>query len=286
MWLADHHAHRRPRLVIATISAGPGVSGKNSVAEVWPQLELIVHGGVKFDPYRESFATILGSPAIQLQEAYPCSEGFIAFGDPATGLLRLVCDHGLFFEFVPVAELGSHSPVRHWLGTVETGVNYAIVVSTCAGLWAHVIGDTIRFESRDQPLISFTGRTRYTLSAFGEHLISEEVEGAIARASAETGGCVRDWHVGPVFAGGMGYHQFVIEFLTAARCHGTVSELRSTPTWADVTPIIRHTGVPARACHRPRRSSPRAPADSIPGCDAEASLGDKTRCPEWMTRGR
>ena len=92
-------------------------------------------------------------------------------------------------------------------------MNYAIVVSTCAGMWAHVIGDTIRFESLDPPLISFTGRTRYTLSAFGEHLISEEVEAAMARASTATGASVRDWHVGPVFAGGMGYHQYVVEFL-------------------------------------------------------------------------
>ncbi len=118
------------------------VTGGASIAEVWPRLELIVHGGVKFDPYRESFQRILGSPAIRLQEVYPCSEGFIAFGDPATGLLRLMYDHGLFFEFVPVAELGSACPTRHWMGTVESGVNYAIVVSTCAGMWAHLIGDT------------------------------------------------------------------------------------------------------------------------------------------------
>ena len=91
-------------------------------------------------------------------------------------------------------------------------MNYAIVVSTCAGMWAHVIGDTIRFESLDPPLISFTGRTRYTLSAFGEHLISEEVEAAMARAVSGDRGGVRDWHVGPVFSGAMGYHQFVVEF--------------------------------------------------------------------------
>jgi hypothetical protein len=189
------------------------LTGKNSLTEVWPQLELVVHGGVKFDPYRESFRAILGSSNVGLQEAYPCSEGFIAFGDPATGLLRLVCDHGLFFEFIPIGEVGSPSPTRHWLGTVETGVNYAIVVSTCAGMWSHLIGDTVRFESLHAPLISFTGRTRYTLSAFGEHLISEEVEGAVAQAASLSHARVRDWHVGPVFLGGMGYHQFVVEFL-------------------------------------------------------------------------
>ena len=85
------------------------LSGKSTVAEVWPRLEVVVHGGVKFDPYREAFASLLGSPAIRLQESYPCSEGFIAFGDPATGLLRLVLDHGLFYEFVPRRRAGLRS---------------------------------------------------------------------------------------------------------------------------------------------------------------------------------
>jgi hypothetical protein len=156
---------------------------------------------------------LLGRPAIRLQETYPCSEGFIAHGDPRTGLLRLVLDHGLFYEFVPVEELDATSPTRHWLGSVQTGVNYAIVVSTCAGMWAHVIGDTVRFESLDPPLFHFTGRTRYSLSAFGEHLINEEIEAALAEASVDFSARVRDWHVGPVFRGALGYHQYVIEFL-------------------------------------------------------------------------
>jgi hypothetical protein len=189
------------------------LSGKRTIAEVWPQLEVVVHGGVKFDPYRAAFAELLGSPAIRLQEIYPCSEGFIAFGDPATGFLRLVFDHGVFYEFVPVDELESANPTRHWLGNVQVGVNYAIVVSTCAGMWSHIIGDTVRFESLSPPLISFTGRTKYALSAFGEHLISEEVEAAMATASAATGATVRDWHVGPRFEDGKGHHVYLVEFL-------------------------------------------------------------------------
>jgi GH3 auxin-responsive promoter len=188
-------------------------TGRQTLAEVWPALEVVVHGGVKFEPYRSGFLELLGSPTIRLQESYPCSEGFIAFGDPATGLLRLCIDHGIYYEFVPVEELGSDRPTRHWLGDAQTGVNYAIVVSTCAGMWAHVIGDTVRFESLAPPLLTFTGRTKYALSAFGEHLISEEVEGAVAAASAATGAAVRDWHVGPVFQGALGFHQFVVEFL-------------------------------------------------------------------------
>jgi hypothetical protein len=188
-------------------------SGKATVAEVWPRLEVVVHGGVKFDPYRATFRALLGAPAIRLRETYPCSEGFIAFGDPATGLLRLLFDHGIFYEFVPLDELGTPAPSRQWLGDARAGVNYAIVVSTCAGMWAHVIGDTVRFESLDPPLLTFTGRTKYSLSAFGEHLINEEVEAAVATASAESGASVRDWHAGPVFHEPLGHHLFVVEFL-------------------------------------------------------------------------
>ncbi len=189
------------------------LSGKTTIGEVWPDLELVVHGGVKFDPYERSFREVLGRDDVRLQETYPCSEGFIAYGDPRTGLLRMVLDHGIFYEFVPVAELDSPSPLRHWLGNVQTGVNYVIVVSTCAGMWAHIIGDTVRFESLNPPLIHFTGRTKYSLSAFGEHLINEEIESALAEASRLGEAKVRDWHVGPVFQGALGYHQYVIEFL-------------------------------------------------------------------------
>lgn len=202
-----------PSWLLALFQRLLDLSGKATIAEVWPALEVVVHGGVKFAPYREAFAKVLGSPKIRLQESYPCSEGFIAFGDPTTGLLRLLFDHGIFYEFVPVDEFESDRPTRHWLGNIQVGVNYAIVVSTCAGMWSHLIGDTVRFESVDPPLLTFTGRTKYTLSAFGEHLISEEVEAAVASASSHTGASVREWHVGPVFQGALGHHLYIFEFL-------------------------------------------------------------------------
>ena len=189
------------------------LSEKKTIAEVWPTLELIVHGGVKFDPYRAAFTSLIGSPDVVLMESYPCSEGFIAHGEPSSGLLRLLLDHGLFYEFIPVDELGNESPTRHWLADVKTGVNYALVVSTCAGMWAHLIGDTLRFEQLDPPRLSFTGRTRYTLSAFGEHLISEEVESSMAAALSTSGASIKDWHVGPTFCEPLGHHVFVVEFL-------------------------------------------------------------------------
>ncbi len=201
-----------PSWLLALFGRLLDLTGTKTMAEVWPMLEVVVHGGVKFDPYRRSFDEILGDPRIRLQETYPCSEGFIAFGDPETGHLRMVVDHGLFYEFIPVDEIDNDRPTRLWLGNVEVGVNYAIVVSTCAGMWGHIVGDTVRFESLNPPLLTFTGRTKYTLSAFGEHLINEEVEGAIASAANLTGASVREWHVGPVFLGPLGHHHYLIEF--------------------------------------------------------------------------
>lgn len=190
------------------------MSGAPTIASIWPHLEMVVHGGIRFDPYAATFREVVGSDAVRFQETYPCSEGFIAFGDPDTGLLRLLVDHGIFYEFVPAEQYreGETPRDRLWLGEVETGVDYVIVVSTCAGMWAHVIGDTVRFESLAPPLLRFTGRTKYSLSAFGEHLILDEVESALLDAARSAGASLREWHVGPVFQCPLGFHRYVIEF--------------------------------------------------------------------------
>jgi hypothetical protein len=191
------------------------VTGKERIADVWPTLRLVIHGGTKFDPYRELFRRQIGSDAVHFQETYPCSEGFVAAEDLRHNLLRLIPDHGLFFEFVPVAELGADRPARHTLAEVEPGVQYAVALTTCAGLWGYLVGDTVCFERRDPPLLRFTGRTKYYLSAFGEHLISEEVEKAVAEAAAATGAAVVDFHVGPVFPADPqrpGRHRYLVEF--------------------------------------------------------------------------
>jgi hypothetical protein len=139
----------------------------------------------------------------------------VAAEDPRHQLLRLIPDHNIFFEFVPVEELGKHNPARHTATDVVPGVQYAVVLTTCAGLWSYVLGDTICFEKRDPPLLRFTGRTQQGLSAFGEHLIGEEIERAIADAAAATGAAVVDFHVGPVFPdtpGIPGRHRYLVEF--------------------------------------------------------------------------
>jgi len=188
---------------------------KVTAQDVYPHLDLLIHGGVNFKPYRARFEEFLAGGA-ELREVYPASEGFIAMQDetPADGL-RLCLDNGIFFEFVPLEELDSAQPTRHWIGTVETGVNYAIVLSTCSGVWSYVIGDTVRFVSTKPHRILITGRTSYSMSAFGEHLIGEEVEDAVAAAAQAISAAVTDFSMGAVFPaeqGDLGGHVYVVEF--------------------------------------------------------------------------
>lgn len=199
-------------------------TGKKTVAEAWPDLRLVIHGGTKFDPYRELFKQEIGSDLVKFCEVYPCSEGFIATEDPRENLLRIVPDHDIFFEFVPLDDFDKHgalkeNPTRHTLANVEVGVQYAVVLTSCAGVWSYLLGDTVAFEKRNPPLIRFTGRTKYFLSAFGEHLISEEVERAVAHAATVCGTTALDFHVGPVFPsqpGRPGHHLYLVEFATGA----------------------------------------------------------------------
>jgi hypothetical protein len=195
------------------------LTGREYIAEVWPTLRVVVHGGTRFDPYRGLFRRLVGE-GVHFLETYPASEGFVAAEDPRHGLLRLIPDHGVFFEFVPVGELGQDRPARHTVADLVPGVQYAVVLTTCAGLWGYVLGDTVCFERRDPPLLRFTGRTRQFLSAFGEHLIGEEVERAVTQAAAATGSDVVDFHVGPVFpvaTGGPGNHRYLVEFARPPR---------------------------------------------------------------------
>ena len=196
------------------------VTGKSRLIDAWPELKLVIHGGTTFDPFRESFRAECG-PGVRFLDVYPASEGYVATEDPRYDLLRIIPDLGIFFEFIPMDEydngkLKTDRPTRHTLATVETGQQYAVVLTTCAGLWSYQVGDTVAFERRDPPLIRFTGRTKYFLSAFGEHLIGEEVSKAIAEAAHETGALSGEFHVGPVFptdAKRAGHHRYLIEFV-------------------------------------------------------------------------
>lgn len=192
--------------------------GGKRVADIFPNLEMIVHGGVRFDPYRTRFEALLEGSRAELREVYPASEGFIAIADGAPGAgLRLNLDHNIFFEFVPVDELHLPHPHRHWIGSVETGVNYAVVLTTCAGLWSYLIGDTVRFVELSPPRVLVTGRTSYFLSDFGEHLTGEEIDGSVSHAGITIQASVTDYAVGSLFPekdGDLGGHLFFIELNT------------------------------------------------------------------------
>jgi len=192
----------------------PKTSGR--LVEYYPNLELLVHGGVNFAPYRQRFEELLLGSHAETREVYPASEGFIALADrgPDEGL-RLLLDNGLFFEFVPIDELDTPNPTRHWVATAEANINYALIVTSCAGLWSSIIGDTVRFIDLKPPRILVTGRTSYSLSAFGEHLTGEEIEGAVAAAAAMIGASVTDFSVSPIYParqGETGYHLYAVEF--------------------------------------------------------------------------
>jgi hypothetical protein len=192
----------------------PGGGGR--LVDFFPDLELVVHGGVNFAPYRARFAEWLDGSRAETRDAYAASEGFIAAADRGEGDgLRVILGHGIFYEFVPVSEIDAAAPTRHWLGNIETGVDYAPALSTCAGLWGYLVGDTVRFVSRDPPRLLVTGRLSYTLSAFGEHLTGEEVEAAVTAAAESIGAGLRDFAVGALYPeqpGEIGGHLFIIEF--------------------------------------------------------------------------
>ncbi|HEV2334345.1 MAG TPA: GH3 auxin-responsive promoter family protein [Stellaceae bacterium] len=186
------------------------------LADFFPALELVVHGGVNFAPYRPRFAEWLEGSHAETREVYAASEGFIAAADRAPGEgLRVILDNGIFYEFVPVAEIAAARPTRHRIAEIETGVDYAPALTTCAGLWAYLLGDIVRFVSRDPPRLLVTGRLAYTLSAFGEHLTGEEIEAAVTSAAQAIGSGVRDFAVGALYpekSGETGGHLYIVEF--------------------------------------------------------------------------
>lgn len=189
------------------------------IAELFPNLEMIVHGGVRFEPYRSRFATLLAGSNAELREVYPASEGFIGIADdsPDAGL-RLNLDHGIFFEFIPVEDLREGKHRRFWIGSVEQGVEYAVVMTTCAGLWSYLIGDTVRFVELSPPRVVVTGRTSYFLSDFGEHLTGEEIDASVSAAAESIGASVTDYTVSSLFPqhdGDLGGHRYFVELGTA-----------------------------------------------------------------------
>lgn len=190
------------------------ITGKKSIKEVWPSLELYLHGGVSFVPYRRQFEKLIGAP-INYLEMYNASEGFFAAQDDRSqdGML-LMCDHGIFYEFMPVSEYGSASPQTIQLNEVELGKNYAPVITTNGGLWRYLLGDTIQFTSLHPYRIRVSGRLKHYINAFGEEVIVDNTDKAIAQACSATGAVVNDYTAAPVYFTdeSNGAHEWLIEF--------------------------------------------------------------------------
>lgn len=189
--------------------------GAKNLQEVWPNLELFIHGGINFSPYREQYKA-LAPKGINFLETYNASEGFFALQpDPSDPGMQLMLDYGVFFEFVPLDEVGQAHPANIVpLEGVKTGVDYAVVITTNGGLWRYMIGDTVRFTQTAPWKIIISGRTKLYINAFGEELMISNAEAAMAKACAETGAVVKDYTAAPVFMdqNTRGCHQWLVEF--------------------------------------------------------------------------
>ena len=192
------------------------IKQKSTIAEVWPNLELYINGGVSFVPYKEQFDKIIGKK-INYIEIYNASEGFIAGQQsPDDNGMLLYTEHGIFYEFMPVEEYGKDNPVTVGLKGVVIGKNYALVISTTGGLWRYLIGDTIQFTQLNPYKVKVSGRLKHYMNAFGEEVIVDNSDKAIAIASEKTNAVVNDYTAAPVYFsdGNNGTHEWLIEFDT------------------------------------------------------------------------
>ncbi len=189
------------------------ITGKATLLEVWPRLEMYLHGGISFTPYKKQFEKLIGGK-INYLNMYNASEGFFAAQNGTSDDMLLFLQHGIFYEFMPVEEYGKTNPKTIGLKQVELDKNYAPVISTNGGLWRYLIGDTIAFTSLYPFKIKVTGRLKHFINAFGEELIVDNSDQAISRAAAKTGAVVKDYTAAPVYftEATNGAHEWIIEF--------------------------------------------------------------------------
>ncbi len=194
------------------------LSGKQHLREVWPNFKAYIHGGVRFEPYREQFRRWIPEGDFVYQEVYNASEGFIAVQDefPHRGM-ALMADHGIYYEFVPQEHVDEANPPTLTLEEVEEGKNYAVIMSTAAGLWRYWLGDVVKFVSTRPPRIEVVGRTQQFINVFGEELMVENAEKALAATCEQTGAVVAEYTAGPIYfqEGQPGGHEWIVEFKVA-----------------------------------------------------------------------
>jgi hypothetical protein len=192
-------------------------TGKKSIAEVWPNLEVYFHGGVNFSPYREQFKAVFNKPDLNYLELYNATEGFFGIQDQRNSdELLLMLDYGIYYEFIPASDFEKEHPKTLSLEEVELDANYALVISTNAGLWRYKIGDTIKFTSLYPFRFKITGRTKHFINAFGEEIIVDNADKALAIACEKTGARIAEYTAAPVYMNGNenGAHEWLIEFDT------------------------------------------------------------------------
>ena len=204
-----------PSWYLTLIKSVLAYTGKSSLLDVWPNLEVFFHGGISFTPYREIYKKLIPGDQMHYMETYNASEGFFGIqDDPGKNDMLLMLDYGIFYEFIPAGAVGSDSSPALTLGEVKKDVNYAIVISTNGGLWRYLIGDTVVFTETNPFRFRISGRTKHFINAFGEELIAENAENALETACRETGASILEYTAGPVFMGesSRGTHEWLIEF--------------------------------------------------------------------------
>ncbi len=191
------------------------LTGREHIHDIWPNLEVFIHGAVSFEPYEALFRKLAPLSKMNYLETYNASEGFFGIQDCSDKReLLLMLDYGIFYEFIPFENIGEEQPPTITLNEVELGKNYAMVITTNAGLWRYMIGDTVKFTSISPYRIKITGRTKHFINAFGEELIIENAENAIKEACRVTGAIIEDYTAGPryIAQGKKGSHEWIIEF--------------------------------------------------------------------------
>ena len=204
-----------PSWMLSVLSRVMELTGKKHLEEVWPNLEVFFHGGVAFTPYRQQYNELITSPMMHYMETYNASEGFFGLqNDPSDSSMLLMLDYDCFYEFIPLDEVGSDNPTIVPIWGVETGKNYAMVISTSCGLWRYMIGDTVMFTSVRPYKFHISGRTKYFINAFGEELIQDNAEKGLEYACQQTGASVLEYSAAPVFMSqdAKCRHQWLIEF--------------------------------------------------------------------------
>ena len=204
-----------PSWMLSVLTRVLEITGADHIDDIWPDIEVFFHGGVAFTPYRNQYEAIITKPDMKYRETYNASEGFFGIqSDPIDKSLLLMLDYGIFYEFIPLEELGKDHPTVVPLWGIEKGRNYAMVISTSCGLWRYLIGDTVSFTSTNPYKFIITGRTKHFINAFGEELIIDNAEQGLAYACKETGAEITEYTAAPVFMDGNAKcrHQWLIEF--------------------------------------------------------------------------